>query len=222
LTSLQRATLGHVAPFLAFISFLAIDRALNLPPQLSYPLRVACVSLLILTVSRGYFSLRPSRPLASVLLGAAVFLIWVAPDILFGYRHSWPFENAIMGKAQASIPVALRRNVLFIVLRATSSAVLVPILEELFWRGWMMRWLIQPDFRKVAFGAYTATSFWTVALLFGSEHGPFWEVGIIAGLAYNWWAIRTRNLADCILAHAVTNAILSAYVLLTDQWQYWL
>ena len=55
-----------------------------------------------------------------------------------------------------------------------------------------------------------------VAALFASEHGSYWEVGLAAGILYNWWVVRTRNMADCILAHAVTNAILSAYVLLTD------
>ena len=71
-------------------------------------------------------------------------------------------------------------------------------------------------------GTYSASAFWIVAVLFASEHGPYWEVGLAAGILYNWWLIRTKNLADCILAHAVTNAILSAYVLLADQWQYWL
>ena len=100
--------------------------------------------------------------------------------------------------------------------------VTVPILEELFWRGWLLRWMIHQEFTKVQIGAYTASAFWTVALLFASEHGPYWEVGLAAGLIYNWWLIRTKNLADCIVAHAVTNGALSAYVLLTGNWQYWL
>jgi CAAX prenyl protease-like protein len=85
-----------------------------------------------------------------------------------------------------------------------------------------MRWLVKEDFLKVPLGAFSATSFWLVAVLFASEHGPYWEVGLAAGIAYNWWIVRTRNLADCILAHAVTNACLSAYVLFAAQWQYWL
>ena len=78
------------------------------------------------------------------------------------------------------------------------------------------------DFRRVPPGAYAAVSFWLGSLLFASEHGPFWEVGLIAGMAYNWWMIRTKSLADCILTHAVTNGALSVYVLAADQWQYWL
>jgi len=74
----------------------------------------------------------------------------------------------------------------------------------------------------VPVGQYRALSFWAVALLFAAEHGPYWEVGLMAGVAYNWWCVRTRNLADCILAHAVTNGLLAGYVLLCDQWQFWL
>jgi CAAX prenyl protease-like protein len=107
-------------------------------------------------------------------------------------------------------------------MRMISCTVLVPMLEELFWRGWLMRWLIDKDFERVPLGKYLPSAFWIVALLFASEHGPYWEVGLAAGIVYNWWMIRTRNLADCIWAHAVTNGILSVYVLLTDQWQYWL
>ncbi len=65
-------------------------------------------------------------------------------------------------------------------------------------------------------------SFWVGSALFASEHGPYWEVGLIAGVAYNWWMCRTKSLADCILTHAVTNGCLSAYVLMTGEWRYWL
>jgi CAAX prenyl protease-like protein len=116
----------------------------------------------------------------------------------------------------------LKKNIPFLAMRTAGAALLVPVLEELFWRGWMMRWLIDKEFLKIPLGTYVPSAFWIVALLFASEHGPYWEVGLAAGVIYNWWVIRTKNLADCILAHAVTNAVLSIYVLFTDQWQYWL
>ena len=86
----------------------------------------------------------------------------------------------------------------------------------------MMRWVTHRDFQSVPLGHYAALSFWTVAVLFASEHGSYWDVGLAAGIAYNWWLIRTGNLADCILAHGVTNACLAVYVLTTGAWQYWL
>lgn len=220
--NVDRATAAYVAPFVAYVGLMAAARPLGVPPQYDFPFRAFVSLLLILLVSRPYLSLRPSRPVASILIGIAVFVIWVGPDVLFNYRHHWLFENAVFGKAEASITSDLRQNVPFLALRGAISCLLVPILEELFWRGWLMRWLIKPNFLEVPLGTYVASSFWIVALLFASEHGPYWEVGLLAGTIYNWWLVRTRCLADCILAHGVTNAILSAYVLLTGEWQYWL
>jgi CAAX prenyl protease-like protein len=222
ITDSRRATIAYIAPFLAFVGMMGLERLIPLPPQWLYLARFIVVTALIAVFSWPVLSFRPSAPVASIALGVAVFAIWVAPDVLFGYRHHWLFENAVTGAAASSLAPHLKGNIGFIVLRTCSSAILVPILEELFWRGWMMRWLIRNDFLTVPLGEYLPSAFWIVAVLFASEHGPYWEVGLVAGVVYNWWMVRTRNLTDCILAHGVTNAVLSIYVLLTGQWQYWL
>ena len=201
---------------------MAIEAAIHLPAHWYYPARFLAVLLTFGLVSRPVLSFRAAFPLASIGIGIAVFLIWIGPDLLFGYRHYWLFDNSITGTAASSVAPALRQNVMFVVLRVASSVALVPVLEELFWRGWLMRWLIDQDFQKVPLGTYARAAFWIVAVLFASEHGPYWEVGLAAGIVYNWWIIHTRNLADCMLAHAVTNGLLSVYVLTTGQWQYWL
>ena len=218
----RRATLGYVAPFLVFVGIMAAQAAFRLPAQWYLPLQFASVVLTIVFVSRANLRLRPAFPLASIGIGIAVFAIWIAPDALFGYRHHWLFASSITGAAASTIDPVLRRNATFVALRVASSVIVVPVIEELFWRGWLMRWLVGHDFLKVPLGTYTPTAFWIVAVLFASEHGPYWEVGLAAGIAYNCWIIRTRNLADCILAHAVTNGLLAAYVLTMGQWQYWL
>jgi CAAX prenyl protease-like protein len=201
---------------------MALEKVIPLPNQYLYLVRFLITAAVIAAVSLPYLSFRPSAPLASTAIGIAVFVLWVAPDALFGYRHHWLFDNAITGSAASSLAPHLKLNFGFMLLRSLSSALLVPVLEELFWRGWLMRWLIDTDFQKVPVGKYAPSAFWIVALLFASEHGPYWEVGLMAGIVYNWWIIRTRNLADCILAHGVTNAALATYVVFTDQWQYWL
>ncbi|MDR3701705.1 MAG: CAAX prenyl protease-related protein [Candidatus Sulfopaludibacter sp.] len=218
----SRQTVGYVAPFLTYIAILGVERWLGLPLIWSYAIRLILVSVLLVLFSRPYLSFRPGAPAASIAVGMAVFLIWVGPDLLFGYRHFWPFENLLMGSAVTSISPALKTNVLFLTMRVLGASLLVPVMEELFWRGWLMRWLIDQDFLTVPIGTYAPSAFWIVALLFASEHGSFWEVGLVAGIVYNWWIIRTKNLADCILAHLVTNAILAAYVVAGGQWQYWL
>jgi CAAX prenyl protease-like protein len=201
-----------------------LERQLGVPPQWGYPARFLLTALVYLLVSRRTICFRFASPMGSIALGVFVFLVWVGPDLLFGpaYRHQWIFENAVFGAAASSAPAALKSNPFFITFRLLGAIALVPVIEELFWRGWLIRWLAHHEFWKVCIGSYSPAAFWTVALLFGSEHGPYWEVGILAGIAYNWWVIRTRSLADCALAHAVTNAMLCAYVLLTGRWQYWL
>jgi uncharacterized protein len=181
------------------------------------------VAVAIVTVSRGVVALRPAYPLASVLAGAGVFALWVGPGLLFpGYHDHWLFRNAATGMGTSAFSEAARHNLAFLLFRVAGSVLVVPVAEELFWRAWLMRRLISAEFEKVQLGAFAAGSFAATALLFASEHGPYWDVGLAAGILYNWWMVRTRSLADCILAHAVTNACLAAYVLAAGQWQYWL
>jgi uncharacterized protein len=219
-TASGKATIAYIAPFLVYVAMIALP----LPPESLFPVRFVLVLAVILFLSRPYISLKPSQTVASIGIGIAVFLIWIGPDLLFGpgYRHFRVFENSFIGQARSSLAPELRRKWFFLAVRVLSSVALVPVLEELFWRGWLMRWLIDREFLKVPLGTFRAGSFWLVAILFASEHGPYWEVGLLAGIVYNLWVLRTRNLADCILAHAITNAALAAYVLAYGQWQYWL
>jgi uncharacterized protein len=152
-----------------------------------------------------------------------IFALWVAPDLLFpGYRQSLLFNNPLVGSARSSLSEAARQDAGVLCLRTLRASLIVPIVEELFWRGWLMRWMISQDFQKVRLGAYSALSFAVVALLFASEHGPYWDVGLVAGVLFNLWMIRTRSLGDLILAHAIANACLSAYVIAAGKWEYWL
>jgi CAAX prenyl protease-like protein len=216
-------TLAYVLPFALFIGFLGLRSLLPLPPQIEYPLRLVVVSAAIVFFWGKSGIWRPRFALASVLVGLGVFIIWILPDLLWpGYRSHWIFQNIVTGKAASSIPLAVYDDWLFLSIRVLGSALVVPIIEELFWRGWLMRYAIDANFRKVPLGTFRPLSFVITAVLFASEHGPFWEVGLLAGLAYNYWIVRTKSLADCMVAHAVTNACLAAYVIGFHQWQYWL
>ncbi len=212
------AALPYIAPFALFILILALQSVVAMPQWV----RFAVPMIAILTVSRRVLSFKLVRPVASVLVGIAVFVIWVGPEMLFpGYHQFGLFSNSVMGHINNVRP-ANHADPLFLTFRILVTAVAVPILEELFWRGWLMRWLIDRDFERVPLGAYNTQAFLIVAVLFASEHGPFWDVGLVTGLIFNWWMVRTKSLWDCILMHAVTNAFLAWYVLAYGQWQYWL
>jgi uncharacterized protein len=220
-SGLSHPAVPYVLPMAVFAAFLVFGHQLGLGVW-EYPVRALVLALVLWCVSRPAIDLRAPYWIGSTLVGVAVFVVWIAPDALWpGYRDSRIFQNALTGHIESSVPVEYRGLPLVWVTRAIRAVILVPIIEELFWRGWMMRWLVDANFTKVALGAFTPLAFGVTALLFASEHGAYWEVGLLAGLAYNWWMVRTRSLGDCILAHGVTNGLLSGYVLLKGQWQYW-
>ena len=209
----------YVLPFTVFFAFLAIQQLVPVPQSIRFFLIAGILAIF----SRGVLAFRLVNPLGSILLGVAVFAIWIGPDVLFpGWRDHWLFSNTALGRPVSSMSGNQNTDAVFLLFRLLTSVVTVPILEELFWRGWLMRWLIARDFEHVPLGTYNTQAFWIVAILFASEHGSYWEVGLIAGAIYNWWIVRTRNLWDCILAHAVTNLCLAVYVITRGQWQYWL
>jgi uncharacterized protein len=217
------AALPYVVPFAVFLGFLGLQKIISAPPEIELPLRVVLLAAVLVFFSRPVLNFRSTSPLNSTLLGLIVFVIWISPDLFFpGYRSHWLFQNAFTGHLQSSIPARSIGNPVVLWSRIVRAVVLVPVIEELFWRGWLMRWLIQPRFDRVPLGTYAHGAFWTTAVLFASEHGPYWDVGLIAGILYNWWMVRTKTLGDCILAHAVTNACLCGYVVATQHWEFWL
>jgi CAAX prenyl protease-like protein len=160
--------------------------------------------------------------LGSIALGIAVFVLWVAPDTLIaGWRDHWIFQNSVTGDVKTTIPAA-ELTPLMLALRTMRAALLIPVLEELFWRGWLPRWLQDKHFARVPLGQYTTFTFWATAALFAAEHGPFWEVGLVCGVIYNWWMQRTRSLGDLVIAHGVTNLALSIYVITSGRWGFWM
>lgn len=211
-----------VAPFAYFLLCLALLPKLGWPPraELSFWLFSGLASVWIF--SRRILTLKASRPWLSSVLGAVVFAIWIAPDTLWpGWRNHWLFANPLLGEAGVRMARSALEDPLSLAMRTARAVVMVPIVEELFWRGWLMRWIENPDFERVPPGSWHARAFWITAALFALEHGSFWEVGLLAGILYNAWMIRTKNLGDVILAHAVTNGCLCAWILATGRFEFW-
>jgi CAAX protease family protein len=211
-------SLPYVLPFAAFLALLAILPAMGLPPRTELVLWVVLTGAVLLVFARGAIELSVRHWAGSIAVGAAVFVVWIAPELLVpGYRDSLLFFE----ERRASFPPEARADPVALALRGVRAAILVPIIEELFWRAWLPRWMIRADFRSVPMGTYTRVTFLITALLFATEHVRYWDVGLAAGLIYNGWMARTKRLGDCILAHAVTNACLAVYVIAAGQWQYW-
>jgi uncharacterized protein len=216
------ATLAWVGPFAVFMLWLAVDKLLPLANPAKEILRDLVLVAAIVGFSRRVLPTRAPHWLSSIVLGVAVCALWIAPDTLVpGWRAHWLFQNSVTGRVTTSIAPATLTP-LMLVLRTARAALLVPVLEELFWRGWLPRWIQDPRVDRVPLGQYTPLAFWATALLFAAEHGPFWDVGLLAGIIYNWWMRRTKSLGDLVLVHAVTNLALSLYVIATGSWGFWM
>jgi CAAX prenyl protease-like protein len=218
----QKSSVAWVGPFVVFLAWLAIDKYLPIANPAKELVRDAVIAASIVCFSRHLLPRSAPHWLASIGIGLGVCILWIAPDALIpGWRNHALFQNTITGHITLSIPKG-ELTPFMLVLRTMRATLLVPVLEELFWRGWLQRWMQDLQFADVPLGKYTPLAFWATAVLFATEHGPFWEVGLVCGIIYNLWMQKTRSLGDLMLAHATTNLALSAYVVATQRWMYWM
>ena len=106
------------------------------------------------------------------------------------------------------------------IVRILGSGLVIGVIEEFFWRGFLYRWMFGGDFTQVDPGRYARLPFFAIALVFGLEHME-WLAGLAAGLAYGWLFLRTRDIWTVAFAHALTNLLLGAYVVARGQYQFW-
>jgi CAAX protease family protein len=183
-----------------------------------YPIRTLIVACLLFTYKKEFSELT-LRDLANIPvtlsicgLGLLVFTLWIRMDWTLGVTRRPPGFN----------PELLPRDMQFamILLRVAGAVLVVPFMEELFWRSFLIRYIIDRDFQKVPLGTFTWPSFLLTVLLFGIEHN-FFLAGMMAGAILNLILYKTRSIAQCVLAHAITNLAIAIYVLFTGKWQFW-
>ena len=198
--------------------FIALAHWLPVSPRLLYPVRVVVVGVVLAFFSRQLISFRAGNWLGSIGVGIAVFVLWIAPDVLWpAYRSHWLFDNSLVGSARSSVPHEVKSDLVFLVFRIFGSVLLVPVLEELFWRGWLMRWLIRPDFEAVRLGTYTRYSFWVTAAALPPSMAPTGTLACspASSTTGGWsgpadWRTaswRTQSPTDCLQRTCCTQAI---------------
>ncbi|MBW1861011.1 MAG: CAAX prenyl protease-related protein [Deltaproteobacteria bacterium] len=185
----------------------------HISPLLTYPIKTVLVAVSLIYFLNVYKQeIRVSFSWLAVISGVFVFFIWVLPEGLYpqiGHSEFNPFKQAG------------GYGVYFVItFRLIGASLVVPLMEELFWRSFALRFVIKSDFKSVPLGQFSWFSFIFVSLLFGFEHHR-WLVGIIAGMVYAGVLYRTKNLFVPVLSHAITNFLLGLYVLSTHQWSFW-
>lgn len=226
------AIIARTLPFAAYILFLGLNNSLAqvLMPFIQdarwlYALKVAVVALLLAWFWRQYIELNQSVSLrhysrqntttyiVSIFAGLFVFLLWIAP------YPAW----AMVGNVTGFDPTRLHGqgiDIGLVLIRLSGAALVVPVMEELFWRSFVMRRLHNQNFLQVKPSTVSTLAFLTSAALFALEHS-LWLAGLFAGLVYGWLYMRERNLWAPVIAHAVTNGTLGLWVIYTKNWHYW-
>jgi CAAX prenyl protease-like protein len=108
----------------------------------------------------------------------------------------------------------------FIAVRIIGSSLVVPALEEVFFRSFLYRYIVKPDFQTVPLGQFAALPFFLTAAVFAFEHEQ-WLAGLFCGFAYQGLVLWKKRLGDAIVAHAITNFLLGLWVVGKGAWQFW-
>ncbi len=220
---LSPAARARALPFALFMLFLALrgwlPASLGVDARWIYGLSLVSVSALLIWFRHEYGELArqnlptPREVLWAVLVGLGVFALWIQLDARW-MQISEPTASFVPVDNAGLIDWPL------VVVRWCGAALLVPVMEELFWRSFLMRWIESPRFEgvdpfKVGLRAVLLSTF-----VFVLAH-TLWLAAAVAGLAYAWLYVKSGKLWTAVIAHAVTNGALGIWVVMTKQWQFW-
>jgi uncharacterized protein len=214
-----RSATAYVAPVVVFGVLTALEGFL---PAGAYPafyiVKIAAVTAALVCFRGPLGDIRPSWGVVplGVGVGLVVFAEWVIVDQFVPYPH--------LGTRVGYNPFVAVEDVwvrgVFLVARFYGLVLVVPVMEELFWRSFLLRYATTADFTSLAVGQFSLTAFWIVVALSAVAH-PEWLVAAIASALFAWLLHYTRSLFAVIVSHAVANAALGGYILARGKWEYW-
>ena len=221
----NRAAQARCVPFAAFMVLLALrglvpgDGSWGFDPRWFYAITVLVVGGLLALYWREYGELvkqtLPSWAEAAlaVVAGLVVFALWIRLDA--------PWMQ-LSEPAATFVPIDANGQLLWplIALRWIGASLVVPVMEELFWRSFLMRWIRSPQFETVLPQHVGLKAIVLTTFVFTLAH-TLWLAAVIAGLAYALLYVRTGKLWVPIIAHTVTNGALGIWVVATGRWSFW-
>ncbi|HWE03731.1 MAG TPA: CAAX prenyl protease-related protein [Tepidisphaeraceae bacterium] len=213
--------LAYVVPMAAF---LALTEAGALWPS-SYPALYECktllVAVLLIILWPRYTKVRWNHWWLGVPLGIAGVFQWVGMEnILLAHWPSYFRQTANAFNPLESIHSPAMRWT-FIFVRLAGAALVVPVMEELFWRDFLWRTILAPNNFKLADVGEPDWKAWlAVSVIFSFVHVQ-WMTAIVWGMMIGGLLMLTRSLGACIIMHGVTNLLLGFYVLKTGKWYFW-
>lgn len=224
-TSRRRKLAAYALPLVAFLLWMAPLPLLKngnggfwlrSAEHWLYPVQTIFCAALLFWYRREYERHRFARAFFTLAVAVFVFLLWISPQAFFGVAARTDGFNPEMFAAGSVAYWAV------IAMRFLRLVIVVPLVEEIFWRGFLLRYLIDENFSAVPFGKFSWMSFGAVAIAFALAHSSAdWLAAVVTGGLYNFVAYRTRSLTSCVVAHAVTNLLLGLWIVYTRQWGFW-
>jgi len=205
---------AYLIPAMAVIATAMVTATLSPGFDRYYPARIIAVTIALLYYRQSYSEVRLTWSWEAFVLGCGVFVLWMAMEP----RGASQSDGMPIRSGLASL--APGWAVAWLFFRVVGSVVAIPLAEELAFRGYLTRRLIASDFQSIPPGRLTWWSFLLSSLVFGLLHGR-WFAGTLAGMAYALAYRRRGELADAVLAHGVTNALIAIAVLTTGSWSLW-
>lgn len=226
--SVQSKMAPFVAPFVIFAVPTMFESSawLGLGYEAVYTLKVLLVAGSLWVYRREYPAFSTAGFTLAVAAGGVGCLVWILlAELQAAIPGMQEFLNTILQGGRAgydpySSPAGAAARIAFVAVRLMGLAVVVPLMEEIFWRGFLSRYLISDDFRSVPQGTFTRWSFAIVVAAFALVH-PEILAAVVWCAMINGLYRKSANLWACVVMHAVTNGLLGAYILMTDNWQLW-
>jgi CAAX prenyl protease-like protein len=196
-----------------------------------YTIRLAVTLLVMLTLYARYRQFPLKFSLLSVVVGIAGVVLWVGlckldiEEKLFPKIGLGSFTD-LGGRAAYNPLEALGGYPLllcgFLVVRFIGLALVVPIIEEFILRGFIVRFVLNPEeWLSLPCGVVNRVSL-TLPAVYGLLTHPAEALAAVVWFSLvTWLMVRTQNLWDCVMAHAVTNFLLGIYVLTSGDWELW-
>ena len=207
------ATAAFLGPFAAMTATAMLTGAFSAGFDWLYPLRVVVVAGVLWAFRKHYTEMRWSVSPTSIAIGAATFGLWLAllPSDA-NAKDLWP-------TALSAVP--FWSAAAWLTVRGIGYVVLIPMVEELAFRGFLGRRLLSADFQSIPVGRFSWLPFLASSVLFGAMHGRLWIAGTLAGMAFALALYRRGAIGDAVQAHATSNGLLMLYALTTGHWSAW-
>lgn len=197
-------------PLLAVLGVSLISGLATSGFDLFYPLRVLVGGALLFKFRELYPSLRVERWWPGLLTGLGLAVFWI---VAFQAPEKAPITD--LGDELEALPVLWAG--VWLVFRVIGTTITIPVIEELAFRGYLMRRFKSANFEELSFRDVGWLPLLGSSLAFGALHSQ-WLLGLLAGLVFGALVIIRGRLSDAILAHAVTNSALVIYVLASRNW----